>query len=287
VGQKQLKQCDHFLAVEGKLNTYLTKGEVPRRFDDLLELLLMCHTFKQYHATAAKLSVLVFAAKPELADDLDLGDRYEAARSALLAAAGRGRDPVKLTEQEKAKLRDQARTWLQADLAQWRKRLKARDLKRLPGLHVRLPDCQEDAAFATVHDPKALAHLSAVEQKDWAKLWAEVKQLGKELSANIRTERFTGALTAKIKEQVHEVKWRAGKTCLIDLESAQFDTYLKVQDASGRTLAENNDVAPGNANSQLLFTPPQDGTYRLVVTVFERRGFGAYTLTVRRFRGKE
>ena len=91
-------------------------------------------------------------------------------------------------------------------------------------------------------------------------------------------------LTAQDKEQVHEMKLQAGQVYLIDLESTAFDAYLRLHDAKGKLLAENDDIIPNvNLNSRLLFTAPADGTYRLVATSFEQRGTGAYTLTVRSF----
>jgi hypothetical protein len=60
-----------------------------------------CRTFKRYHATAARLYALASTAFPALADDLDQGHRYQAARSALLAADGQGHDATQLTGQRK------------------------------------------------------------------------------------------------------------------------------------------------------------------------------------------
>ena len=48
-------------------------------------------------------------------------DRYDAACSAALAAAGQGVDSANLDDQERTRLRKQALHWLRADLAAWTK----------------------------------------------------------------------------------------------------------------------------------------------------------------------
>src|SRR5262249_61673489 len=102
---------------------------------------------------------------------------------------------------------------------------------------------------------------------------------------------FRGVLTAKdpldrvlkqSRHKVHEVKLEVGKFYAIDLESAAFDAYLRLEDAAGKQLAEDDDSG-GGTNARLLFRPAHSGAYRVIVTAFPRgSGTGAYTLTVRR-----
>src|SRR5215472_4056243 len=51
-------------------------------------------------------------------DDLQTQDRYNAANAAALAGCGQGEDAAKLNDNERTRLRQQALTWLRADLAQ-------------------------------------------------------------------------------------------------------------------------------------------------------------------------
>jgi hypothetical protein len=77
------------------------------------------------------------------------------------------------------------------------------------------------------------------------------------------------------------------------MTSPQFDTYLRLEDAKKKVLAENDDISePGvrsqesgvrNLNSRIIFTPKEDATYLIIATSFEHRGVGAYTLTIREF----
>ena len=56
---------------------------------------------------------------------------------------------------------------------------------------------------------------------------------------------------------------------------------ITLLDPKGKVLAENDDVAPDNLNSRLVFTAPKAALYRIVATSFQQRGQGAYTLTIR------
>jgi S1-C subfamily serine protease len=84
----------------------------------------------------------------------------------------------------------------------------------------------------------------------------------------------------KSRAQVHEFQFKAGKTYTLDLMSDDFDAYLRIEDESKAKLAEDNDGA-GNLNARVVFTPKEDGIYRLAVTTFEAAQTGAYRLTVR------
>ena len=56
------------------------------------------------------------------------------------------------------------------------------------------------------------------------------------------------------------------------MDSTAFDTYLKLLDGKGNVVAENDDIAPNNLNSRVIFTPKETGTFRIVATSFEERG---------------
>lgn len=74
---------------------------------------------------------------------------------------------------------------------------------------------------------------------------------------------------------------QANQVVQIDLTSTEFDTYLLVVDSEHNLVGENDDIAPGNSNSQLVVTLPADGTYTVVVNAFDSTGQGAFSLTVR------
>jgi eukaryotic-like serine/threonine-protein kinase len=282
--RQRLQECEKLLEMERKVGTYLNNGDLPETTQDVLAMIDLCRTYKQYHATAAGLYAGKINNTRTLAEDLERGHRFDAARSALLAASGHGRDPVNVNVEQQMALRKQAHAWLQADLAQWTKRLQERDVKALPGLLTRLPGWKYEPAFVAVRDSQKPGSLPKAEQADWLQLWSDLDQLLKKVAANVETIPFKGALTAKEPERVHEVKMSAGQIYLIDLGSDEFDTYLRLHDSQGKLLAENDDIAPDNLNSRLIFTASADGTYRVVATSYGNRGKGAYSLTVQSFR---
>ena len=79
----------------------------------------------------------------------------------------------------------------------------------------------------------------------------------------------------------------AGKTYMIDMSSAQFDTYLRLEDDKGKVMAENDDISPENLNSRIIFNCKEGGNYRIVATSYRQAGRGAYVLTIREFPAKK
>ena len=135
---------------------------------------------------------------------------------------------------------------------------------------------------------ESVAELPEEEEKAWQRWWADVNQLQKAVAAQVQTVPFQGKLTAQERQRVHEVQFKAGQVYLIDMESAQFDTFLRLYNAKGELLAENDDIVNGvNLNSRLIFTAAADGTYRLLAFSYDLRGIGTYTLTVRLLREDE
>jgi hypothetical protein len=72
---------------------------------------------------------------------------------------------------------------------------------------------------------------------------------------------------------------------VIEMQSKQFNTYLRLEDAKGKTLAENDDIdaAAKNLNSRILFMPKADGVYRIVATSFQQKGRGEYEIIAREY----
>jgi hypothetical protein len=83
------------------------------------------------------------------------------------------------------------------------------------------------------------------------------------------------------RSQAHELKLNAGTTYVIDLHSAVFDTYLKVLDSKGKLLVKDARLRPRDRPAGLIFSPPEDGTFRIVTTSLLFRHIYAYTLTIR------
>jgi tetratricopeptide (TPR) repeat protein len=279
-----VKQCQQLLALEQRLPGVM-QGEAVSA-GDLLALADLCQRYKKRYRDSAALFAKAFASEPKQAENLDNGYRYNAACAAALAAAGKGAGAEKLEAKEKTSLRQQTLAWLQADVD-----ARSRFLEKNPFLAVRIQDDMQhwkaDSDLAGVRDEQEIAKLPAEERAAWQKFWGEVDSLSKQARASYTQTEHKGQLSAKVAEQRHPIKMTASKTYVIDMESPQFDTYLRLEDDKGKVLAENDDISPQNLNSRIIFTAPKDGTYRIVATSFEHRGSGAYTLTIREFTPKK
>ena len=80
--------------------------------------------------------------------------------------------------------------------------------------------------------------------------------------------------------QVHNVAMKSGNVYTIDLVSTEMDAYLRLLDAKGKQLDEDDDSG-NNQNSRIIFNCTKDGDYKLVATSFDANRFGSYTLTVK------
>jgi hypothetical protein len=112
-----------------------------------------------------------------LTDDPVAGRRYNAACAAALAGCGQGKDAGTLNGEQRARLRRQALDWLQADLEAWRRRLDGEPDKFRPVVTEQMRHWLDDADFAGVRGPQALAKLPEVERRDWQKLWSDIADM--------------------------------------------------------------------------------------------------------------
>jgi hypothetical protein len=97
------------------------------------------------------------------------------------------------------------------------------------------------------------------------------------------SDRLTGADPMHPSRPGHHFKqfdlqMAGGVLYLIDLKSSEFDAFLRVEDADGKVLAEDDDSG-GSQNARLLFRAPASGTYRIVATSFEPDQTGKFTLS--------
>jgi len=75
-----------------------------------------------------------------------------------------------------------------------------------------------------------------------------------------------------------QVKFNAGKTYTIDMISLQMDSFLRLEDASGRQLAQDDDSG-GGLNARISFRAPEEGVYRIITTTCAG-GVGSFTMKV-------
>jgi peroxiredoxin len=77
----------------------------------------------------------------------------------------------------------------------------------------------------------------------------------------------------------------AGRKYQIDMKSDVIDPYLRLEDPTGKQVAFNDDVAPNDLNSRIVYIAEKDGTYKIIATNFIHEKIrsaktGKYTLTV-------
>lgn len=76
---------------------------------------------------------------------------------------------------------------------------------------------------------------------------------------------------------VYQFSLTSSQTLAITLSSAAFDTYLRILDSQGQTIAENDDDTGTNSFFQQTFAP---GTYRIEASSYDNGVSGAYTLSL-------
>ena len=74
------------------------------------------------------------------------------------------------------------------------------------------------------------------------------------------------------------MKLEKGQKYVIDMKSTALDSFLRLEDAAGKQLAEDDDSG-GKLDARIVFTPTEDGVYRLTTLAFDGR-FGEFTLSV-------
>jgi tetratricopeptide (TPR) repeat protein len=176
VASQQLRACEMFLALDAKLPAVL-KGETePADVDEQIGLAKLCQEYKKRYAVAARFYADAFAAEPKVADDLRTQHRYNAACAAALAGCGKGKDAADLDDKERTRLRQQALTWLRADLTAWGKLLDREPEQARAAVLKAMQHWRKDADLACVRGD-ALAKLPEAEGREWRKLWDDVGEL--------------------------------------------------------------------------------------------------------------
>jgi tetratricopeptide (TPR) repeat protein len=177
-----LRQAAARAALEARLPSLLNGELDPADNAQRIELVDVCH-LKKLHYAAARFCADAFAAEPKLADDLQTGNRYNAACSAALAAAGLGNDAANLDDVVRTRLRKQALDWLRADLTAFTKQLESGPPAARNVVGQIVAHWQQDADLAGIRDKAALAKLPPDERAAWESLWGEVAALLKTVEA--------------------------------------------------------------------------------------------------------
>jgi tetratricopeptide (TPR) repeat protein/serine/threonine protein kinase len=173
-----MRDCERMVALDDKLSLILQGKDTPADTAERIELARLCQQdYRSLYAAAYRFYTKAFADDPKLLDDRQAFHRSNAARAAVRAAAGQGKDAANLKDAERGRLRGQALSWLRADLAAWGQELDKELDKVRPLASKQLQHWQNDADFATVRGAEALARLPEAERKQWQQLWDDVVAL--------------------------------------------------------------------------------------------------------------
>jgi hypothetical protein len=131
--------------------------------------------FERRYALASRLYAVVFRATPRLAEDPRSLYLHRAALAAARAGCGQGTDASQLNEPERARLRGQALSWLQAELNFWTIQVQSDRLQGRTAAQQVLGRWLTDPSLACVRDPTELMKLPQHEREAWQKLWQQVE----------------------------------------------------------------------------------------------------------------
>jgi serine/threonine-protein kinase len=174
---RRLQQlCQRYATLDARLPAVLKGTEKPADAAEQVEFAKVC-ALKRFNVAAARLYADAFARKPELAEDLRTGIRYEAACSAALVGCGRGEDKAEVSDAERARWRAQARQWLRADLDAWGRELKSAFVLNRSWVHNKLARWRRDPDLAGLRDSDALEKLPPAERQESRTLWGDLDAL--------------------------------------------------------------------------------------------------------------
>jgi serine/threonine-protein kinase len=176
--EKWIQECEGLVILDRRLAAILEEKSRPTDTAERLTLASLCCTKpKKLYVAASCFYEEAFSVQPDLAGDRPSEHRYNAACAAALAGCGEGADADTLDTTARARLRQQALDWLRADLAAWHKVLTGDRSKAAPAVRQQMQHWLQDADFAGVRGPQALAQLPEAERSAWRKLWAEAEEL--------------------------------------------------------------------------------------------------------------
>ena len=157
----------------------ILRGEKTPAAADVFQFGEVCVATKDY-AAAARFYGEAFAKDPEVAERLEAGYRFDAARAAACAGCGLDR-AASLTPAEQTRWRKQALDWLRADLKLWSQNLEKGGSIPEPDILHALQRWRHHLHLAGVRGA-AIEKLEPDERDDWRKFWAEVDTVVKRIS---------------------------------------------------------------------------------------------------------
>jgi serine/threonine protein kinase/Flp pilus assembly protein TadD len=176
---KKVEEYRYRAAREKELEIDLAAERPPEPEDLVACAEIMLRKGKSHLAAQWYLSA--FEKAPGALEDLDEGHRFRAACAAAMTGCGRGQDAAAVPDEEKARWRRHALTWLQADLRDWRRAVSsAPGSMKNPAVWALLL-WRTGSGLAALHDSRFRDQLAADERDAWVSLFAEAEAFLKSL----------------------------------------------------------------------------------------------------------
>ena len=172
---QRLEEIQRLTGLADRLPLMLRGMDEPRDIPERLTLAELCHN-SSYYVAATRFWAVALESDPSVSGDRRYPHRYNAACSASLAAAGKGRDESPPDDAKKAGLRGQALNWLKAELDTWAEQLEPSRFNHA-WVSQKLQLWNHDPDLASVRDPDGLAKLPEPERTEWRALWADFDSL--------------------------------------------------------------------------------------------------------------
>ncbi|MHC4471065.1 MAG: hypothetical protein ACYS99_08885, partial [Planctomycetota bacterium] len=159
--KRNLRTCRAVIALEPRLEEYVSGKRKPKDAEEAIYLMDLCHV-KGRHAEAVRFFDQMLALDPELPErQFEVRNpRRTAAQSAVRAG-----------------LREKALEWSRAELAQWKRVLDEDHEEWAGGARADFLIWQNDPDLAAVREVHLMFDLPEAEFEAWAKFWDEVDEL--------------------------------------------------------------------------------------------------------------
>jgi serine/threonine-protein kinase len=171
-----LADAEKLASIADRIPRILRGEDQPADAAEGLAVAQLCYE-KGLHANATRLFRGALNLDPKRASNRRTQPRYNAACAAVLAGSGKSKDVPLPDDTTRRKLRDQAREWLAAELADWTTFLQAGGSEARAAAVPIFQHWKVDADLAGIRDQETLTKLSDEERQAWRALWADVDTL--------------------------------------------------------------------------------------------------------------
>jgi serine/threonine-protein kinase len=183
-------RAEHLRLLESRLGAVLQGNERPAGPEESADFARVAFSRHLYEASA-RLWTDAFDAAPMLAADPIMGNHFQAARAAALAASEGDHPANSSAGHSPARWRAQAIGWLEADLTECAAAIESATFAQRETALKRLGRWQVDPALAAIRDEPALARLASSESGSLRDFWSRIDVVRAKANASAAERRTT------------------------------------------------------------------------------------------------